>query len=208
MKHTLSEKEHSRLTALEEVIGHGLETFLDVGRSLLEIRDKKLYRAAHTTFEHYCRARWQLGRAYAYRLIGAAQIAADLASSLVQPTAETQLRPLSGLPGEQVLHVWRSAVEEAGGVPTEDIVRRALESLPAETQKRLIEEAEDAALAPDVREKSATRPHEGRKRRLEGIRRHIESARRLAEGLGGEGDALVAAFAGPLHEIDRLQECV
>ena len=43
--------ESRRLVELEKTIEHGLKTFLEVGAALAEIRDKKLYRVEHSTFD-------------------------------------------------------------------------------------------------------------------------------------------------------------
>ena len=44
-------------------------TFIEVGKALLAIRDAKLYRKTHKTFEAYCRDRWEMSRPRAYQLI-------------------------------------------------------------------------------------------------------------------------------------------
>jgi hypothetical protein len=49
----LSLAQKSRRTELENVIERGLSTFVEVGNALLEIRDSKLYRETHPTFEAY-----------------------------------------------------------------------------------------------------------------------------------------------------------
>ena len=59
----------SRLHELEATIARGLETFAEVGAALLEIRDQKLYRGSHKTFETYLRDRWEISRSYAHRVI-------------------------------------------------------------------------------------------------------------------------------------------
>ena len=43
-----------RLAELELVIERGLKTFVEVGAALLGIRDGRLYRETHATFEDYC----------------------------------------------------------------------------------------------------------------------------------------------------------
>jgi len=47
--------------------------FLDVGRELAVIRDQRLYRQTHDTFEACCDERWDISRPHAYELISAAQ---------------------------------------------------------------------------------------------------------------------------------------
>ncbi|MEI6451832.1 MAG: hypothetical protein WCP98_18055, partial [Actinomycetes bacterium] len=66
------------LTDLEGIIERGLDTFVDVGEALAEIRDRQMYRETHATFEAYCRERWGWSRSYAYRHIEAAQAVALL----------------------------------------------------------------------------------------------------------------------------------
>jgi len=60
------------LKANEEIIKRGWGTVLEVGRALQRIRDNKLYRIMHSTFEGYCRETFSMSRSYAYRVIDAA----------------------------------------------------------------------------------------------------------------------------------------
>ena len=46
--------DRERFAELERIIEHGLGTFVEVGRALLEIQQRRLYRAAgHRTFADY-----------------------------------------------------------------------------------------------------------------------------------------------------------
>lgn len=122
----LSKTEAARLTTLEDRIEAGLQTFLEVGSALTEIRDNRLYRERYGTFDAYCRQRWQMGRRNAYQLIEAATIVANVricahslhgasAEDLPLPANEAQARPLGKLlPGEQA-EAWLRAVETAPG---------------------------------------------------------------------------------------------
>lgn len=74
----LTPGERRHLAALEKRIEHGLQTFKEVGASLMEVRDSRLYRDAHPTFEAYCQVRWGLERQRAYQLIGAVEVVAAL----------------------------------------------------------------------------------------------------------------------------------
>jgi hypothetical protein len=78
---SLTKAESDRLAACEKAIKHGLNTFVDVGQALTEIRDAKLYRAVHKTFDAYCKDVWNLGRSRAYELIDQAKVASGLASA-------------------------------------------------------------------------------------------------------------------------------
>src|SRR5258708_5225134 len=66
--------ENARLIHLENVIERGLETFMDVGSALMEIRDSKLYKSTHKTFELYCRERWKISQPRAYQLMDAVKV--------------------------------------------------------------------------------------------------------------------------------------
>lgn len=79
-----------QLVEHEAVIERGLGSFLEVGAALIAIRDGKLYRATHSTFEAYCTDRWQLARNQAYRLIDAAQVVQALSPiGDIVPTTES-----------------------------------------------------------------------------------------------------------------------
>ena len=111
---SLTDIETNRLTALESVITNGLQTFVDVGSALLEIRDSRLYRREFGTFEDYCRDRWGMARNYANRLILAADVAINLVPmGTIAPQSERQVRPLTVLEPEQQREAWERAVSTA-----------------------------------------------------------------------------------------------
>ena len=114
------------LPELEAVIERGLTTFVEVGTALKEIRDRRLYRDSHNTFDTYCRERWRLSRAHAYRLIEAAEIGSQLSpmGDTPPPTNERQVRDLARIPDrEQRDTVWRAAHAEYGPAVTAAQVR-------------------------------------------------------------------------------------
>lgn len=112
-----------RLVELETVIDSGLRTFVEVGTALAEVRDSRLYRDHHETFEDYCRDRWNMSRFYAHRLIDAADVVTSLPiGNTAPPTNEAQARALAAVPTEKRAEVWRQAVEETGGKPTAAVV--------------------------------------------------------------------------------------
>jgi hypothetical protein len=108
----LTKTEATELVQHERTINAGLRTFGDVGLALLAIRDGKLYRAAHKTFESYCKARWGWERRHAYRLIDAAETAACVQLD-TKPANEAQARPLSALPKEERATAWETVIERA-----------------------------------------------------------------------------------------------
>jgi N6-adenosine-specific RNA methylase IME4 len=109
-------EESRRLVELETTIGAGLQTFVEVGEALLEIRDARLYRIEHRTFEAYCREKWGMSRPRVYQLIGASQVTKQVSTIVDKaPSTESQARPLTKLPPEQQAQAWSKAVEMAGG---------------------------------------------------------------------------------------------
>lgn len=113
---TLAPAEVQRLEVLESVIDAGMQTFVHVGNALLEIRDARLYRATHATFEDYCQARWRFNSSRARQLIAAAEVAGNLQSVTtvtLLPATESQARPLTTLPPEAQREVWQQAVATA-----------------------------------------------------------------------------------------------
>lgn len=74
----LAPNEQFRLEQCEGAIERGLNTFVEVGRALTEIRDAKLYRFGFKTFEAYCKERWEIDRSRAYQLIGQANVVAAI----------------------------------------------------------------------------------------------------------------------------------
>lgn len=116
-----------RLSHLERIIERGFATYVEVGQALLEIRDERLYRETFSTFESYCRERWGLKRAHAYRQIEAAQVAAELSPIGDTPANESQARALTPLRDEpeQMAEAWAEASSD--GKPTAARVKRAVE---------------------------------------------------------------------------------
>lgn len=130
----LAPAEVEKLARLEAHIEAGMQTFKRVGLSLFEIRDQRLYRANHGSFEDYCQERWGMVRRTADRLIAAAQVAVGIEThgshSAPAPTSERQVRPLAGLAPEVAQHVWARASELAGGeAPTYATVEQAAAEL-------------------------------------------------------------------------------
>jgi hypothetical protein len=65
----LSAKERRELHALEAKVERGITVWREAAQALNEIRERKLYRATHRTFEAYCQARWNFGASRARQLI-------------------------------------------------------------------------------------------------------------------------------------------
>lgn len=131
MSEPLDSAERERRTELEAVIEHGLRSFDETGRALREMRDSRLYKDTHDTFESYCAERWRISRSQAYRLIDAAAVV-----ELVSPTGDTpaneavarELVALQGSPDE-LRETWRRAVAEHGSHPTAAQVRATIRGI-------------------------------------------------------------------------------
>jgi len=113
MGNELTVQEVQRLEVLESVIDAGMQTFVHVGNALLEIRDSRLYRTTHGTFDEYCQVKWQMGKANANRVIAAAEVAGNLASALAIPSSIRQAFPLASLEPDVQREVWQRAVDTA-----------------------------------------------------------------------------------------------
>ncbi len=112
----LNAVELSELDRHESVIKRGLKTFADVGNALLAIRDARLYREQHETFEDYCREKWGFNSSRARQLIGAAEVVENLKSVTTVtpgPTNEAQARPLAKLPPAEQPKAWKAATDKA-----------------------------------------------------------------------------------------------
>jgi hypothetical protein len=101
-------------------------------KALKELRDKKLYRSTHQTFEDYVVGRFGMQRAHAYRLINAA-VVIENSSPIgdILPMNESQCREIAKLPSfEQQRKAWRQTlVGTDGKMPTTKQVKDIVERL-------------------------------------------------------------------------------
>src|SRR3989442_513835 len=105
----ITPSESADLARLETVVESNMRAFLEVGGALLEIKDRRLYRADYPDFATYCRQRWKIGTSHAYRLIEAAEVADN-----VPVETERQARELTGLEAPLQTAVFEIAKEIAG----------------------------------------------------------------------------------------------
>ncbi|MGV2831944.1 hypothetical protein [Myxosarcina sp. GI1(2024)] len=109
--------------------------FYEAGMALMQLRDRRLYRSTHATFEDYCRDRFNYTRRRPYQMIEAALIYDNLVEKCAKffhilPTKEGQIQPLSQLELDEQPEAWISAVEEAGGkVPPGRIVKEVVQRI-------------------------------------------------------------------------------
>ena len=89
----LSPSENTKLGHLEHIIENFRKSYYKAGAALAEIRDSRLYRATHASFEAYVAERWELSRPRAYELIDASRVANNLSAVAdITTTNESQLR--------------------------------------------------------------------------------------------------------------------
>lgn len=114
----LSAHEKEIFERMEGVVQSHLESFSKAGDALVAIRDGRLYRETHGTFEDYCRERWEMSKTQANRLIAAAQVIHNIekvkeSKDIAEHLSESAVRPLTGLTPAQQQKVMRKVVEKA-----------------------------------------------------------------------------------------------
>ena len=134
------------LTPDEERERHRLENRVDKalgeGWSALKLlRDRRLYRSTHGTFEEYAKERFGYNRAHAYRLINAAAVLENLSPLDRQeemspnwrqkmPVSESQCRELAKLPANKQPKAWEKVLSISGDkAPTAQIVKTVVERM-------------------------------------------------------------------------------
>lgn len=131
----LGTAEQADLVACEAALENLRVAFWAAGKALQVIRDARLYRATHPTFEAYAADRWDMSRAHAYRLIEAWPLAERL-SPIGDKLNEGQVRellPLSGQHGQDAAVTVYRAVADADGVQvTAALLHRVIGVLPAD----------------------------------------------------------------------------
>lgn len=127
---------HDRLAACEEVIQRGQRSFIEVGKALLEIRNDRLYRLTHPTFEDYCRERWGFAKSHVYRFIESVGImdAVSPRGDIPPPRTEKVVRALSPLKDEpeKIAEAWEIANQD--GEPTAAKVKEAVDAVRGVTK--------------------------------------------------------------------------
>jgi len=151
-KRPLERAELARFKKLERTIEKGLKTFYEVGRALEEIRDTRLYRDSHVSFEAYCRDKWGMSKTHVNRQILAAQAVDTLeaAGEKMLDVKEAYVRPITKLPVERQREAWNMAVERHGGADklTRIGVDEVVKELMAEGKMEIIQKTPAAPPTP------------------------------------------------------------
>src|SRR5262245_42800910 len=110
----LTKSETGALAELEAVVEKGKRSFVEVGSALAEIRDHRLYRATHKTFEDYCRERWGWNRAHANQIISGAEAVRKLPQGMdTMVSNQRQARELAAVAEANRPTVVQAASESA-----------------------------------------------------------------------------------------------
>lgn len=117
--------EQEQLARLESLISSNQEHFCETGRALKEIRDNRLYKLAlFDTFEAYTRARWDISRAHAYRLIHYCEVIRNLSPiGDVLPANESQVRHLAPLRPLEQRRIWKDFLDSGTEMTAQNIKR-------------------------------------------------------------------------------------
>ena len=131
--------------------------YIDLGSTLSQINELRLYKSSHHTFKEYCREVLDLEARRAYQLIEANEVVQNLLPENIQnvnpgshfvsqlpeiiiPQNEKQARALVGLAPDEQREVWKKAVESAPvGKITAARVRATVREMKGEKIKKVIE---------------------------------------------------------------------
>jgi hypothetical protein len=126
MKEAITIAESSRLIELEKIVTTGLQSWIDVGEALIEIRDSRLYRIEAKTFEEYCQIKFKMSRRHANNLIAAAPVVKTLGSTL--PISQRAAGELVKVEPDKRQEVFAKATEDAGGhTPTARQIKQVID---------------------------------------------------------------------------------
>lgn len=132
----LSAKEEADLATCEAALDNLRMAFWAAGKALQAVRDGRLYRGSHDTFESYCEDRWDMSARQAYRLISSWPLAERL-SPVGPALTESQVRellPVADRHGQDAAAVVYQTVTDTDGVRvTAAILREVVGILPADS---------------------------------------------------------------------------
>lgn len=154
-KTPLNPAEKELLEECIRTIDEGYMAFFEVGIRLFMIKAGKLYRETHSSFEAFCKEKWDFSRAHADRLIKASQVVKVLHTAPVGdvaiPTTESQARPLTSLTDDQVKRAGRLVKKAKGAVTAADFKDAAAQVAPVNKPK-----VNNASKAPMIIEKDVS----------------------------------------------------
>lgn len=130
--------ERNDLQYCEQQIEKGLRTFIEVGEALWKIREGKLYRQTHDTFEAYCKERWGFTPRRAQQLMAAGVTMSELEEetrTIVR--TESQARELARVEPERRQEVVEQVMSRDGKITAKGIRITAERSMTNEIKEVL-----------------------------------------------------------------------
>jgi hypothetical protein len=112
----LTDKEQDHLEHLEAKIEANFKSAFEMAAALAEIRAKRLYRQNYSTFEEYCKVRWDYSRSYCERLAAMHEVLVDLKGfedNEVFPRNELQARMFVPLNKDQRIKLLKTVQEQS-----------------------------------------------------------------------------------------------
>jgi hypothetical protein len=124
----LSSDELATKADLVAVVDRTIASFIECGTALAEIRDRRLYRDEHPTFEAFVLDRWAISARRARQLMASAAVVASLPSGTAVPLTERHARELMPLRDHPELMAEAVGIAEArtGGKITGDAIAAAV----------------------------------------------------------------------------------
>lgn len=144
----LSQAEAIALVQYENAVTDGLRTFYVVGEALMAIRDQRLYRGTHKTFEEFVISKWDMGKAHAYRLIAGAEVVGNVSHGRQIPeVTERTLRPLAKLTPAKQRKAW-AKLDKSKSITVSAVVQAVAKVQPADQAIRPIDQKADLPPTP------------------------------------------------------------
>ncbi|MBW2562089.1 MAG: hypothetical protein JRE40_14720 [Deltaproteobacteria bacterium] len=145
----LSVREANRLDILEGVVRKNFRAFYEVGCALREIRDAKLYRTSHDTFDHYVKDVFEIARNTAYQYVDAADVVDNIRCRIenVRHGGQNEILPGNGMLSRSIPDEPETPAEIP--LPANERQARVLAPLDPEKQAEVWQKALDTA--PDGR---------------------------------------------------------
>lgn len=133
----LNVTQKDRLHKCEKAIASKIDSFMEVGEALAEIKADKLYRESFGTFEEYCEQKWNFTARRANQIIKASEVVADVGTTFARivgaPPSCGQASALAEVPEEDradVLKAAKKAAKDEGAkTVTIDAIKKASEKI-------------------------------------------------------------------------------
>ena len=156
----LDDREQAQLTACETSIDGLRVAFWSAGRALQIVRDGRLYRDRHASFDDYVEQRWDMQRSYAHKLIRAWPLAAKLhpIAPAINEGQVRELLPVAAQHGEDAAVTVYTTIAAVDDVKvTAGKLREAVALLPERFDKAEVVELLQAWLRGELRDRSSER---------------------------------------------------